>query len=325
MERRILFLSKGEHSASTRYRVFNYFPYLTKNGWAPSHLKVHVKLTDKIKILKEARQAEVVVVLRHAFGFPMLQLLRHAARRLVFDFDDAIFLKSDGNLSSGRARRFKNMLQCCDQVWSGNQYLSEHARKFNSNVIVLPTAIDFDRYQVDAAKPDDFIDLVWIGSSSTSRYLKELLPTLEQAARRVKNLRLKIIADFELHSESLKINIVPWSHDTEVNELASAHIGIAPMTDNNWTRGKCALKVLQYMACGLPVISSAAGANQEIIIHEKSGLLVNNEDEWVSAIVHLAESELTRKTMGAQGAAICRQSYSQEVCGRIMLEQLDNH
>jgi len=185
-------------------------------------------LADKLKLLRQARKADVVVVLRHAFDFSMLPLLRRASKRLIFDFDDAIFVKSDGNPSKGRARRFRYMLENCDQVWSGNQYLADTASQFNSHATVVPTAIDLDRYQIEAAKPTDHIDLVWIGSSSTSRYLKDLVPTLEKCALEVPNLRLKIIADFELQSEILTIKNIPWSHDTEVHELASAHIGIAP-------------------------------------------------------------------------------------------------
>ncbi len=324
VKKRILFLSKGAHSASTRYRALNYFPYLSKNGWLPSYRSVHGTVAEKIKMLLEARDAEVVVVLRKTFELPMLVLLRLASRKLVFDFDDTIFVETDGSSSRGRLRRFKSMLKFCDQAWSGNQYLAEHARKFNANVIIIPTAIDFDRYTLNEPKPRDFIDLVWIGSNSTSRYLKELLPVLEQAARRIKNLRLKVIADFELDSDRLPVKNVPWSHDTEIQELASAHIGIAPMTDNSWTRGKCGLKILQYMACRLPVISSSTGVNKEIIVQGVSGLLVNNSQQWVSAISRLAESESDRKTMGEAGAEICRRSYSRKICAKIMLERLDN-
>jgi glycosyltransferase involved in cell wall biosynthesis len=325
VEKRILFLSKGEHSPSTRYRAFNYFPYFQNRGWLPEHLSVRGSLADKLKLLRQARKADVVVVLRHAFDFPMLPLLRRASKRLIFDFDDAIFVKSDGNPSKGRARRFRHMLENCDQVWSGNQYLADTASQFNSHVTVVPTAIDLDRYQIEAVKPTDHIDLVWIGSSSTSRYLKDLVPTLEKCALEVPNLRLKIIADFELQSEILTIKNIPWSHDTEVHELASAHIGIAPMTDNNWTRGKCALKVLQYMACRLPVISSASGANQEIIQHNGSGLLATNEDEWISALARLANSESERNVMGATGAELCHRFFSQEVIARTMFEQISRY
>ena len=322
MEKRILFLSKGEHSPSTRYRAFNYFPHLKSNGWHPEHLNVRGTLAEKLNLLRRAGKADVVVVLRHAFGFPMLPLLRRAAKRLIFDFDDAIFVKSDGNPSKGRARRFRHMLENCDQVWSGNQYLAANANQFNSHVTIVPTAIDIDRYRIQVEKPADYIDLVWIGSSSTSRYLKDLLPTLEKCALVVPNLRLKIIADFELQSDILTIKNVPWSQETEVSELVSSHIGIAPMSDNNWTRGKCALKVLQYMACRLPVISSASGANQDIIQHNITGLLSTNEDEWLSAIARLAGSESDRNAMGAAGAELCCRSFSQDVIARVMLKQI---
>ena len=320
--KKILFLSKGEDSASTRYRAFNYFPALRQAGWEPTHLSLRTGLAGKARILQAAREADVVVILRQGLSFPFLPLLRQYSHKLVFDFDDAIFLNSDGRPSSVRGRRFDNTLSLCDQVWAGNQFLAERAQQINANTFMLPTAIDMARYGTSCAKPSDTIDLVWIGSSSTGKYLAEILPTLEKAAKIEPRLRLKIIADFTLTSDVLQIQALRWQHDSEVRELQSAHIGIAPMPDTPWTRGKCALKVLQYMASRLPVISSNAGANAEVITHERTGLLVSTEQQWIDAIVALAQSPETIKKMGDAGYDVCQQHYSLSACSEKMLAQL---
>lgn len=320
--KRILFLSKGENSASTRYRAFSYFPALEKEGWYASHMGLHEGLVGKLRILRAAREADVVVLLRHGLPMPFLSLLRRCSRKLVFDFDDAIFLKSSGQQSSVRGQRFDKTVAFCDRVWAGNSYLAARARKVNSGTIVLPTSVDMARYQDETPKAQETIDLVWIGSSSTRKYLEDVLPALERAAELEPRLRLKIIADFTLHSDNLKIEAVPWQLENEVSELQSAHIGIAPMRDDPWTRGKCALKVLQYMASRLPVVSSNAGANSEIILHSKTGLLVSSEQEWVEAILVLAADPVLRNRLGERGRALCARDYSLDTCAATMAAEL---
>ncbi|MCB1614664.1 MAG: glycosyltransferase family 4 protein [Pseudomonadales bacterium] len=264
------------------------------------------------------------MLLRHGLSFPFLQLLRKASKMLVFDFDDAVFTKSSGKPSSVRAKRFDKTVALCDQIWAGNRYLAHRAKHVNQNVFVLPTAVDMSRYEsVVANKPTEFVDLVWIGSRSTSKYLKEILPILELAAQKDSCLRLKIIADFSLESQYLTIIPVNWREESEVQELKQAHIGIAPMPDTPWTRGKCALKVLQYMAASLPVISSNCGANAEVIVHRKTGLLVNTENEWLEAILELSKNSRLRHEMGKNALQSCSQSYSLDKCSEKILELLE--
>jgi len=142
------------------------------------------------------------------------------------------------------------------------------------------------------------------------------------AAKNEPRLRLKIIADFTLQSETLQIIAVPWHEATEVAALQSSHIGIAPMPDTPWTQGKCALKVLQYMAARLPVISARAGANSEVITDEITGLLVSSEQAWIDALLLLAQAPERLKVLGDAGYDICQQRYSLSACSEKMLSQL---
>ncbi len=308
--RKILFISKGLNASSTRYRATDFFPLLEAAGWQPSHITDRGSLAARWNILRTAVKADTVVIVRRTYGPFFAKLLRRASRQLIFTFDDAIFAKSSGARSAGRESRFAATLPLCDQIWAGNHYLAEKALQFNSRVEVIPTAVDADRYGILAEKPRSTLDLVWIGSRSTKKHLVTVLPALEAAAKHLPMLRLKIITDFSLESDRLEILSVPWSPETEHIELASAHIGIAPLPDNAFTRGKCGLKVLQYMAAGLPVISSPTGVNREMVKNQVSGLLATTNPEWQEAIRLLAQDEELRKTMGAAGQRQCHEHFT---------------
>lgn len=306
---RILFVSKGENTSSTRYRALQFFPAFRAQGYLPSHVTASGGLSAVFDTLRQARRADIVVVLRKTFPLPLLWLLRRVSRRLIFDLDDAIFCNPDGSFSATRMKRFAAMAKASDHIFAGNQFLAGKSAQFNAAVSVIPTGLDVQKYAVVSAKLEDHIDLVWIGSHSTRKYLIDALPALELAAQRVPNLRLKIIADFDLPQAAIPILAVPWTAATEALELASSHIGIAPMRDDDWSRGKCALKVLQYMAAGLPVVSSNAGVNAEVVAPGESGYLVSTPEEWAQAIQTLASDENLRLTMGNSGRNQVKHDY----------------
>ena len=311
-DRSILFITKGEQAASTRYRVTDYLPYWSAAGWSSERLTHDGSLRCWVDILRRARHATVVVVVRRTFSPPMIRLLRAAARCLVFDFDDAIFVRSSGENSASKLARFGRTLAACDQVWAGNAYLAENAARFNGRVTIIPTAVDAAKYQVSPTKPDVSVDLVWIGSSSTRKHLMIILPALERAATLIPTLRLKVIADFSIESAVLQTEAVRWTADGEAEALASSHIGIAPLPDNAFTRGKCGLKILQYMAAGLPVVASPVGVNAELVKTDVTGYTARSDDEWVSAIQRLAVDRDLRERQGDNGRRICLQHYTHE-------------
>ncbi len=319
-EKTILFVSKGKSSASTHYRALAYFTALQSSGWHPLQLTVHGALS-RLKLLGMVIQVDVVVILRKTFSLPFLCLLRLCSKNLIFDLDDAIFCRNDGNVSNSRQLRFERIACMCEQVWAGNLYLADMSGRYNESVKIMPTSLDYRKYLLKVEKNSDYFDLVWIGSRSTKKYLQGWLPVLESLSEIIPNLRLKIIADFDLSSERLKITAVPWSKKGEAEELSSAHIGIAPMSDDSWTKGKCGLKVLQYMAAGLPVVSSPVGVNKEIVEHEVTGYLAESPEEWWIAIEKLAHDSALRQAMGKAGQMRVKQ-YSIDVTYCKMAEAL---
>jgi glycosyltransferase involved in cell wall biosynthesis len=305
----ILFVSKDMTAASTRYRALAYFPYLRQAGWNPSHLSANSTIFPWT-LIQQARQADVVVVLRKVFSFHSLYLLRRAARRLVFDFDDAVFVHNDASPSRRRTTRFARMVRQADHVFAGNRYLVDIATHFTSRVTLLPTTLEPKAYPLAEQKDEGRLDLVWIGSRSTARYLSSLLPLLQEAAEEIPTLRLKVIADFTPQADRLTIMPVPWSPENEAVEVGTAHIGIAPMPTDAWTVGKCGLKVLQYMAAGLPVVASGGGIHDHLVQDGVTGFLPTNQAAWMDALRRLAIAPSLRAAMGLRGRLRLEESYA---------------
>lgn len=321
-QKTVLFISKGEQASSTRYRALNYFPLLRAHGWEPSHLTDDKTAAGRRAILRAATRADAVVVLRRTPGWLYGRRLRRASKRLVFDFDDAIFIARSGRFSQ-RPARFRRIVKQSDHVWAGNLYLADEALRFNRHVSVLPTSIEIERYQAMAEKPVNATVLVWIGSRSTSKYLVDVLPVLEAACSGCETLRLKNISDFELHSEKLPVDNVPWSQATEAADLASSTIGIAPMREDPWARGKCGLKVLQYMASGLPVITSPYGINRDLVEAGKTGFHAVSTRQWSDAICRLAGEPGLATAMGAAGREKCESHFTLENTFQRLLQTLE--
>lgn len=299
--RRIVFLSKGSASASTRYRALNYFEHLRGDGYAPEHYRIGTGASALLPLWRVLRRAAVVVVLRRTLDPIAARLLRAAARRLIFDLDDAIFVRSNGMPSRQREHAFARMARHSDGVWAGNAYLAEAARRYTPRVALLPTCLDAQRYRRSRLDATGQRELVWIGSRATRKYLEPLLPTLEALAAAHPKLRLNLVSNFELRSQRLDIRCVPWSAHSEVEALAQSHIGLAPTPDNPWTRGKCAFKILQYMAAGLPVVASPVGANGAIVLPQVTGLLADGPDEWRVALCSLLDDGPSMQRLGDAG------------------------
>jgi len=280
----------------------------------------------RLALLKAARQADVIVVLRKFFIPVFCRLLRNKNRRLILDLDDALFADENGTRSPKRERSFVGMARHVDTVWAGNNYLSQAALPFCPKTTVLPTSVETSKYNQRIGPSGDFFDVVWIGSSSTRKYLESLLPILGRAVREIPSLRLKIIADFDLPAAvglGVPTFAVPWSSASEAAELASAHVGVAYMPDDPWTRGKCGLKVLQYMAAGLPVIASATGVHREIIVDDQTGFLTSDEAGWLAALRQLRFAASMRRLMGDAGRQRVMERYSVSATFDKMLASLE--
>ncbi len=324
MHKRILFLSKGENASSTRYRALQYFPLYKQSGYEPTHLTISGGVFPFLKALLQASQSDIVILLRKTLPAPFFWLLRKVSKKLIFELDDAIFSNTDGSYSETRMSRFIATVRQCDRVFAGNQYLAKTAEAYQANTSIIPTALNTQKYKLPAAHQSNDFVLVWIGSRSTKKYIAGILPAIEAAAEIVPNLKLKIIADFQLQSDYLAIINTPWTEATEATEVSNADVGLAPLPADNWTKGKCALKVLQYLSSSLPVISSTTSTNGYVVEHLRSGYLAETESEWVESIINAYQQREQLKAMGEYGQKRVSNEFDIDIVFKQILAQLES-
>jgi glycosyltransferase involved in cell wall biosynthesis len=210
-----------------------------------------------------------------------------------------------------------------DLVIAGNRYLKEQTQAWNPRVEVLPTPLDTASYVSRPVMPErGEVVLGWIGSRGTLKYLYDIAPALEELGRRFPKLKLKIVADDFFSLEHLEIVRKPWSAADELADLHSFDIGLMPLRDDEWTRGKCGFKLLQCMAVGLPVVCSPVGMNTEIVTDGREGFWATTQEEWTEHLSRLIVDAGLRQAMGRQGRQKIEQTYSLAVNAPKLLQYL---
>ena len=327
----ILFLTPGSAVPSTRYRVLQYIPWLERNGARVTTAVVPAGLFARWRLFREAAAYDVVVLQKRLMAPGFVRLLRKKARRLVYDFDDAVLFGAPpkgGAASATRSRRFRAVVAAADVVIAGNDYLREMAAPHARDLVVIPTAVDPAKYDAAAAarrRADGTVKLGWIGGASTVGYLDSIRDALDAVGAAHAGARLKVVSDVFPKFEALPVEAKPWAEAEEADDVADFDIGLAPLTDDPWTRGKCGLKVLQYLAASKPVVASPVGIQREMVRHGVNGFCAAGREEWTEALSQLIRSPETRARMGAAGREILGQRYSlalnapafaEAVCGR---------
>ena len=294
---KILFLTKGIHSSSARYRALFYQDFFIKDKYLTAHYGLSKKISNYLLAIINAARFDIVFLQRKLVPIPYFFILRFLAKKIIYDFDDAIFLNSNGDLSKKRYKRFKYICEKSDLIFSGNQYLQSFAKKINSQTFILPTCLNTKAYQVKVNKSKEFIDLVWVGHKSTVKYLLAVIPNLEKVNEKIKKLRIINVSNVALSSKKIKIKNIPWNEMSQYKHIKSAWLGLAPLDDSNWSKGKCAFKILQYSAAGIPILSSNIGVNSKLISHYKNGYLIKKDSDWEKYILKLMANKNLYKNM----------------------------
>jgi glycosyltransferase involved in cell wall biosynthesis len=322
--RRVLFLVAGREEPSCRFRVLQYLPYLREQGCTADVADLSTDLAARWRILRAAAVYDRVVVHRAFLGRLEVRWLNRRGPGYVFDFDDAISMRDSAaprRRSLQRRVRFARMARHARAVIAGNDYLAALARPHQARVAVVPTAIDLRDYPRRAAEPSAPI-VGWMGSRSNLPYLRALLPVFAAAHRRDARLRLVVVSDGTLGAAAPFVVERPWSRARELADLHSFQIGIMPLADDEWTRGKCGLKLLQYGAAALPMICSPVGVNAQIVRHGVNGLLAATPEEWARHVGALLADAPLRHRLGAAARHAVAEKYSLAVIAPRFLRAL---
>ena len=357
---RVLFLTLyPETMPSSRLRVFQYLPYLKEAGiearvlpalpepWFSRFYFSNSRWTHLVQFGVEAflglerilqgRNYDVVFIQKGILSTNLRGLDRLLARSgapLVFDLDDLMYGRSHTEFRSPLLRwvqdpdQTKKISSQARAVIVGNQFLKEEALRYNPNVFMIPTPVDTNRFspqEKPVRKNSEEIILGWIGMETTLPYLFPLQEVFFQLSRRF-SIRLKLITRIgrlRHPFEGYPVEITPWSYETEVREMADFDIGVMPLPQEQWSEGKCGLKLLQYMAMGLPSVASATGANRDILDEGQDGFLANTPGEWTRKLSLLIENKELRKKMGERARSKALENYSLEKTAQKLIKVLE--
>jgi glycosyltransferase involved in cell wall biosynthesis len=339
----ILCLHRPNRSPSQRFRFEQYLPYLEEKGYSFEFSYLLDAADDKVfyqpghairkagivfkstwkrwKELRKASQYDMVFVQREAYMLGTAYFERAIARKtpLVFDFDDSIWMQktSEANRRLGflkDAEKTARIIQSSRKIFAGNQFLADYARQFNQDVVIVPTTIDTSVYKkVSSKSPANRVCIGWSGSFSTIQHFSLAIPALKKIKNKFGDkVYFKIIGDGNYFCKDLDTSGVPWIAATELQDLSEIDIGIMPLPDDEWAKGKCGLKGLQYMALGITTLMSPVGVNKAIIEHSVNGYLPNNEQEWVDTLSILVDNTELRNRIGMAGMQTVIDKYSVE-------------
>ena len=273
----------------------------------------------RLSRIATGRAYDVVVVHRAAAIVGPAWLERILAQRptpMIYDFDDAIFLlhTTAGNRRLGWLKfpgKTETICRLSQHVVAGNGYLKEFARRFNDRVTVVPTSIDTDAYRERAADRSERVVVGWAGSATSQEHLESFAPILREAASRW-SFDVCVLSDKAPQLDGLSHTWIPWRSDVraEVEALSRFDIGIMPMPDDAWSRGKCALKALQYMAVGSATVCSPVGMNRDLVRHRENGMLASTPEEWVASLGTLISDRCLRERLGRAGRKTIEERFS---------------
>ena len=331
----------GIAGPSTRFRVLQWKPYLEDAGVALTlHAIFSAKMTAALyqsgwtmaKLAASAsgaarrwatlarlpELADVLLIHREIFPLgrkPFWRVLERFPGPIIYDYDDAMFMPQRGD--RGILRWWEKIdtpkaaMALSDVVLAGNEFLAAYARPHARRVVVLPTCIDTARFEPPARPPADGKPVVgWIGSYTASKYLLGLVPVLQAVAERVP-FRLYVVGCHPVPPiHGVEIEQVAWSLAREVEDFQRCDVGVYPLWDDEWAKGKCAFKAIQFMACGAPVVASAVGMNRELIKDGVNGSLASTPEEWVEKLARLLADPALRARWGVAARQTVEESYS---------------
>ena len=342
-KRKVLYLAmhRQDRSPSQRFRFEQYLAFLKLNGYdydfsfllSPEDDKIFYSpgntfkkgiiflkcFLKRLKDVLRANEYDIIFIQREAFMTGTVFFEKQFARskaKVIFDFDDSIWMQnvSDANKRFSflkDATKTSKIIALSDMIFAGNQYLSDYAKPFNNNIRIVPTTIDTVEYERMVLPKEEKICIGWSGSITTIQHFKFAVPALIKIKKKYgERIKIKVIGDANYKNDELDVVSMNWNKQDELKELSSFDIGIMPLPDDEWAKGKCGLKGLQYMALAIPTIMSPVGVNSEIIQSGVNGFLATTDDDFVNAISKLVDDEILRKQVCAAGRKTVVEKFS---------------
>lgn len=323
---KVLIITNNPNRASFRQRIGAYLDILRANGITCEVAKLPPGLVARRRLFKRAADVDGVLLHKKLLNPLDAAWLHRYSRKIIYNFDDAVMYDDKRPERNSRSHfvPFRRSVRLAHLVIVGNSYLAEHAQRLNSNVKILPIGLKVGDYKLHCPpKDDDKIRLVWIGSETTLPYLAQIKPALEQIGLRFDNVVLRIICDDFFDLQNIEVEKRLWSEESRAASLATSDIGLAPLPDNRFTRGKCSFKVLEYGVARLPVIASPVGTNLDYVLDGVTGLFARNIQEWITRITQLVKDPQLRKKMGQAGSKQAKK-FDVSIIGRQFVELVFN-
>lgn len=332
---KILALTRYDRlGASSRYRTFQYLPLLEKQGiqlavsslFSDDYLNSRYRVGRPLLILVlkgfvkrlgafcDIDKFDLVIVEKELFPYMPFFIeywLLKRTKAYTLDFDDALFHIYDTHkypvIRWMLGDKYSRLMAHASLITVGNNYIADYAKQFSKNVQILPTVIDIAKYRTDA-EPNGLFTIGWIGTPNTQKYLQIIVEPLRAFFKIRKGRLLLIGANDRLNLEGVPVELAVWNEEIETELLQRIHVGIMPLPDLPLERGKSGLKLIQYMACGKPVIASPVGVNIELI-GDTTGFLAQTGEEWLKSLLALADNPRLRVELGSQGRRRVEESY----------------
>ena len=338
----ILCAHRPKRSPSQRYRFEQYLPFLQSRGFEFTWSYLLDEKDDATFYSNGNSLAKAFILLRSFFkrskdvsrfkSFDIIFIQREATflgnsrfekkafesgAKVIFDFDDSIWLRdtSPGNKKWSwikKPEKFFDNVKYAHLVIAGNSYLADKAKSINPNTMIIPTTVDCNVHKsMPELRNKQKICMGWSGSISTIKHFESLIPILKKLKNEFGDqICFKVMAQSPYQNKDLDVESVIWNEETEVKELNSMDIGLMPLPDDEWAKGKCGLKGLTYMACAVATVMSKVGVNAEIIQDEVNGILVKNENEWYEQLKRLIQDKDLRIKLGEAGRKTVTEKYS---------------
>lgn len=313
---KILYLTHRLNTPSTRWRVQQIVPHLAAHGCSAQVTPIPKGFLAPLRLLEWVAGYDVVILQKRLMPVWYMKLLRRKCKKLVYEFDDSVMLKHEGGSarpSRVREKRFAWIVRNADAITTSTDYLASLCVPYGvrEKVTVISNGIDTSHWKpVEKRRDSADVTIGWMGSGSNLIYLREVASVIGDLQKEFSRLGYTVVSDQSYSCGEARVTYKPYTVDEEVKDLQSFDIALAPLADNEWTRGKQNLKVLTYIAAGLPVVASDVAVNQFWITSGQNGLLASTSDGWKKHLTDLVRDPSLRARLGSAARRTAEENYN---------------